>query len=278
MRIVKILNNNTVLVIENDVLSVLTGKGIGFNVRKGDNVPNNIEFQKFVLDPDGTIQKYLDLLREIPDEVFECVAKIIDYAKNNIPRKFSSTVFWTLADHINFAIDRKANGLDLKNTLHLEIKMFYPEEYEVGKEALKIIFDRLNVQFLEDEESFIAMHFVNAELGENIPQTMRITQTISDVATIIAAKYDRKFNKESLSYYRFVTHIKFFAQRLFKDDQEYEQADDDLYSIVKHAFPKHFEGAELIAEYVYGKYGKEVETQEIAYLTVHLKRVLDSND
>jgi beta-glucoside operon transcriptional antiterminator len=278
LKVVKILNNNTILVSEDCVLSVLIGKGIGFASKKGFPPPSNLEYQKFVFDPDGTIQKYLDLLKEIPGDVFDAISEIINYAKKHLPRKFSSTVFWTLADHINFAIDRHAKQIDLRNTLHLEIKMFYPEEYQIGKASLEILKQKLGIQFVEDEASFIAMHFVNAELGENLPQTMRITTLISDVATIVGAKYNYQFDKESLNYFRFITHIKFFAQRLFSDELVVEKPDDTLYDVVKNAFPQYYDGAELIGQYVLDTYAKQIPKQELAYLTVHLKRVLDGQD
>jgi beta-glucoside operon transcriptional antiterminator len=288
MRIVKILNNNTILVSENQTLAIITGKGVGFGKSKGDSYtpPNfgqksdsspKVECQKFVFDASGNIQKYLDLLREVPQEIFELTSQIIEHARVSLPRRFSDVVFYSLADHLNFAIDRKAAGIDLKNALATEIQVFYPEEFQLGGYAVDLINEVLDVGFGNDEKSFIAMHFVNAELGEDLPQTVQITEMIADIAALITAHYNYRFNNESLSYFRFVTHIKFLAQRLLHDEQVIEEPDDTLFDVVKNGFPEFFEGALAIQEYIENKLGKEVSDQELAYLTVHLKRVIDSS-
>lgn len=48
-------------------------------------------------------------------------------------------MYITLADHINFAIERQKDGVAIKNALLWEIKKFYNHEFLVGKEALSII-------------------------------------------------------------------------------------------------------------------------------------------
>ncbi|MDR2538351.1 MAG: PRD domain-containing protein [Bifidobacteriaceae bacterium] len=322
MRVVKVFNNNTVLVSDDGTLAVISGNGVGFAHRKGDELKFKPTYLKFVFDsgiknaterekesqigqtfrcsksisdndngaiagdcnieefstPTGTIQRYLDLLLEIPDEIFDLCAQIIGYAKIKLPRSFSDSVFFTLADHLNFAIGRIAMGINFQNALTLEIRVFYPEEYDVGEMAVGFIKDKLSIEFGDDEKSFIAMHFVNAELGEDLPQTIEITKVISDISAIVGAKYDYRFDKNTLSYFRFVTHIKFFAQRIFRNEQVIDQPDDILYGIVKNGFPQYFEGALAIQEYIENKYRKEVTNQELAYLTVHLKRIIDATE
>jgi hypothetical protein len=208
MRVVKIFNNNTVLVSDEGTLAVVSGNGVGFAHKKGDELKFEPAYLKFLFDsgisnikkegvessssgdrigtkdvtaggnnvangganaggtnnsntdvaaggsnieessaPTGTIQRYLDLLREIPDEIFDLCAQIIGYAKIKLPRSFSDSVFFTLADHLNFAIGRKALGLNLQNALTIEIQVFYPEEYDVGETAVGFIKDKLNVEF-----------------------------------------------------------------------------------------------------------------------------------
>lgn len=62
-------------------------------------------------------------------------------------------------------MERKNQGIELPNALLWEIKNYYPEEYAVGIEALSIIVEKLNIVLSEDEAGFIAIHIVNAEMG-----------------------------------------------------------------------------------------------------------------
>ncbi|MDR2538544.1 MAG: PRD domain-containing protein [Bifidobacteriaceae bacterium] len=335
MRLIKILNNNTVLVSEQRRLAVITGNGVGYARKKGDEIELLPRFQKFVLEkpdqsysvsttnitktitntpktdssiykdlidpqPDvntsvgdsktissanldnsnaqSTVQHYLQVIQEVPPHIIEVVADIVQYARKHLPRKFSDTAFYSLADHINFAILRKEQGIDFPNVLAAEIKVFYPEEYEVGQYAINLLKERLKIEFDINEKSFVAMHFANAELGDDFPQFMEITKIISDVSQIIRAKLNIMLDKDSLSYFRFVTHIKFFAQRVLRNEQVIEKPDDTLFDLVKDKFPEILTGARAIKEYVEANYAKSVSNQELAYLTVHLKRVIDSAD
>ncbi|WP_249652289.1 PRD domain-containing protein, partial [Lysinibacillus sp. D4A1_S13] len=74
---------------------------------------------------------------------------------------------------------------------------------------------RRNVSLPEDEGGFIALHIVNAELNEEMPNTINITKVMQEILGIVKYHLKIDFNEESLHYYRFVTHLKFFAQRLF---------------------------------------------------------------
>ena len=45
----------------------------------------------------------------------------------------------TLTDHINSAVDRYRENIALKNMMKLEIRKFYPKEYEIGLRAVQWI-------------------------------------------------------------------------------------------------------------------------------------------
>ena len=43
---------------------------------------------------------------------------------------------------------------------------------------------------------------------------VNVTRIMQDILNIIKYSYKIDFNEESVYYYRFVTHLKFFAQRI----------------------------------------------------------------
>ena len=61
----------------------------------------------------------------------------------------------------------------------------------------------------EDEAGFIALHIVNAELNEEMPNIINITKVMQEILSIVKYHFKIDFNEESLHYYRFVTHLKF---------------------------------------------------------------------
>lgn len=60
----------------------------------------------------------------------------------------------------------------------MEIKRFYPKEYKIGKYAVGLIRDKLNIDLIKDEVGFIALHIVNAQLDMEMSHTFEITQLI----------------------------------------------------------------------------------------------------
>ena len=88
--------------------------------------------------------------------------------------------------------------------------------------------------------------------------------------------YQKKFDRESLDFSRFVVHLRYFAQRLFQDkvmeDAQTEQ--DELFrQLIMKNCKEHYRCAQCIADFVRNTYHKELSGEELTYLTIHLKRV-----
>lgn len=79
-------------------------------------------------------------------------------------KKFNPTIYTTLTDHISFAIKRSIEGIHTESPLLYEMKRFYPEEYDVGEHAVRMLEERLGVKLPKSEASSVAMHLINAEL------------------------------------------------------------------------------------------------------------------
>lgn len=94
--------------------------------------------------------------------------------------------------------------------------------------------NKTGVSLPEDEAGFIALHIVNAELNEEMPNIINITKVMQEILSIVKYHFKIEFSEESLHYYRFVTHLKFFAQRLF-NGTHMESQDDFLLETVKES-------------------------------------------
>lgn len=63
----------------------------------------------------------------------------------------------------------------------------------------------------DDEAGFIALHIVSSEVGKNISDVYEMTGFIQGILELVKNYFHRDFDEDSLSYYRFVTHLKFFG-------------------------------------------------------------------
>lgn len=275
--ILKIVNNNIVCSVDEDGQEILLrGLGIGFKKKVKDFVESSQIEKIYKISNATTRNKLQELLSDIPLEYLETCTEIIEYAKDTLKRKLNENIYLTLTDHISFAIERMRKGQSYKNALLTETKRFYPEEYNIGVQALEIIKRKLDVTLPVDEAGFIALHIVNAELDTNMSDMVRITELIHSVLDIIKSYYNIEFDEDSLYYDRLVTHLKFFGQRLFSNKITRNE-DVVFHEMVKVQYPKDYECANLIRKYIEETYQKEIGEEEIVFLTVHMRRITNNS-
>lgn len=141
---------------------------------------------------------------------------IIAYAKEQLKLRLNQSIYVTLTDHINFAIERIGQGIKPENALLWEIKQFYPQEFRLGQYAVELIKERLGMDMPEDEAGFIALHFVNAEYGTDIRDALNFPNLMKEILEIAQESLQIELDESTLHYERFVTHVKFLLQRIYR--------------------------------------------------------------
>ena len=184
-------------------------------------------------------------------------------------------LYVTLADHINSVLERAKSGIMLKNIIKTDIQNFYPKEFSIGKKAIQWIEEKTGIDLKEDEAAFIAMHIIASELGDNSPSDVRkITELITVILHIIRLHFKIVFHEDSFSYQRFITHLKFFAARIF-NQTDYHDSMQEIYDVLVTQNQAIFSGVQKIAELIQKQYGYTLSIDESLYLLIHLKRILD---
>lgn len=274
MKIAKILNSNAVLGIDdNGDEVILTGKGIGYNHKKDEAVLLDAIEKVFILTDKNVNKNFLKLVKDTPQDYFEVSSSIIEYAKEHLKGELNEYIFIALTDHINFAIQRYKQGVNIQNRLLWEVKKFYPDEFKVGEYGVKYMNEKFNINLPEEEAGNIGFHFVNAQTNEcDMYKTMMITNMLKDILNIVKLHFKIAFDKESINYIRFITHLQFFCQRLL-DNKVNASNDDFLYEQIKFKYPLELECAERVSNYVKSTMGKSITKDEMVYLTIHINRV-----
>lgn len=274
IKIEKVLNNNVIVYVNEEGKEVIAiGRGIAFKKKAGE-VINKDQIQKVFLSPDDNGSMQLQqLISKIPLDYIDISSEIISLAQTKYNKKLNSSIYLSLTDHIYSSIERHKQGLQLSNGILWEIKRLYKEEFEIGKEALKIIERVIDVKLPEDEAGFIAMHFVNAQLNEDMPAVMNMTKMMNDILNIVKYHFQLEFNEDSISYSRFITHLKFFTQRVINKSY-YEDSNDELFEIVKRKYKKELECIEKINLYMQEKFNYSLTNEEIIYLAIHISRIV----
>lgn len=279
MFVEKIFNNNIVLSKDEKNQEVIVmGRGIAFQKRPGDLIDPQIVEKVFAQINKDMTSQLVALLSEIPVYYFQLTEEIIQFAKQKLGRKINDNVIIGLTDHIFFAIKRFNEGIVVQNGLLWEIKRLYKEEYQVGKSALVFINEKVNVQLPEDEAAFIALHLVNAQLDEEIPTIMTMTKVMKGVLEIVRMHFMVAFDEDSLNYYRFISHLKFFSQRVVSGNFYQDEQDQDMFNFVKEKYAESYECTEKISHFIESQFGYQLTSEERLYITVHIERLIKSSN
>lgn len=277
MKIAKVLNNSCVIILDdNEKEMILLGNGVGYARKPGDPVDKSKIDKVFVLEDDKKVTRFGELLKSVPISIVNLSESLIEYANDLLKVKLDEGLHISLPDHIHNAVLNFKQGIVLHNTLLLEIQKFYQKEFMIGERALSMVKESEGVQMPVDEAGFIAMHFVNAQSQNENNQARAIISMVEEMDRIISRTFgDRmaSIDKTSLGYCRYMTHLKFFAQRVISKTSFTENDTRELGSIVRK-YREEFECSRRVCEYIAQKYDYHVHEEEEIYLTVHLVQIM----
>ncbi|MHA6529721.1 BglG family transcription antiterminator LicT [Paenibacillus sp. BAC0078] len=274
MIIKKIFNNNAIVAKDSQKQElVVMGRGIGFKKSIGDEVEEGLIEKVFILKQKEASEKFKLLLEDVPSEYVSLCYDIIEYGKNMLETPLSEYIYVTLTDHINNTLKMYDEGIRNPNPLIWEIKKLYPKEFKIGLKALEFINDSVNKQLTEDEAGNIALHLINAQINSPYHKISDIagqTEKIQDILNIIKYTYNITLDEQSVSFERFITHLRFFFQRIHQK-KKMELDDDFLLKQVKAKYKKAYNCMLKIEKYL----NTELSDEEKLYLTIHVHRVTE---
>lgn len=272
MKVLKAINNNVVSCLDdNGKELVVMGKGLGFSAKPGEKLDYKLVEKVFRMDSPEEFTRLKDLFARLPADLLEVCSQIIDHANQVTGRRLNESVYLTLTDHIQFAIQRCRQGVNLQNPLATEVRVFYPKEFSVGQYALKQIWQEQGVTLPEDEAASIALHIVNAEFDSSMNLTMRAAQVLQPMAQIIGNWPGLRLNKQHLYYDELIVHLKFMAMQAFRQEQN-AWADGFLAETVQKNIPEACACAQAVCSYLTEQSGNEISASEQAFLAICICR------
>ena len=276
MVVEKVINNNVVSARdESGKEAVVMGKGLGFGVKPGAVLEEKKIDKIFRIQSKSLTEQFKELLVNMPLEHVQISNDIISYASNTLHFKFNQSIYVTLTDHINFAIERYKQGINLENALLWEIKQFYKDEYLLGVYACDLIRERIHIELPEDEAGFIALHFVNAEYGTDIKEAVCFPKYVKDIVALVNEEMGIQMNQDTLHYTRFLVHVKFLLHRISKEQLLKEDV-NEWEDVIKHKYKKEYECSKKVAGYLKDSLNTCLSEEECIYLAIHIRRVYDT--
>lgn len=282
MIIKKKLNNNVALVKDDEKEFIVMGAGISFNKKPGDTVDQTLIDETFYASDSSSkrlLHQYQDMLTDLSEDALLLANKIVDIARSKLNRKIGFSTVIALADHIEFAIERHNNGVVITSPLSFEVKQFYPKEVAIGRQAILLIQAFYHTRLDNEEAISIALHFVNTQDEQlSLNETLEITQLISGITRLVFESIGREIDTEEMNVARFLTHLRYYLIRQLNGSVATTDQNEALYHLVLTTYPKSFQIAEKIADYLYQQKKWTSTKDELVFLSLHLNRLLARDD
>lgn len=275
MQIRKNLNNNVVITTNqknNEI--VVMGRGLAFQKKVGDEIAEDAIDKTYHLANNELSHKFQELLEDMPIAYVEIANDIIDEAKVTLKNPLNDSLYISITDHLYAAIQRVKEGVRVRNLLLWDVKRFFPDEFSVGVDAVKRIKKRFGIDLGEDEAGNIALHLVNAQTENDNDDAFLMTEMMQEIIQITSYYFKVQLDEESVYFYRFTTHLRFFASRIMNQRQVADETDDELLLIIQRKYQNAYKCVGKIADFILEKYQYEMTNDEKLYLTIHIARLV----
>lgn len=267
--VLKILNNNTLLVKDEKSELIILGKGIGFGRKVQEKFNPNTPYKKYRIETNQ--QRGNQIVNYIDPIYLEIAAEIMRMTKEHFGTT-THNILLPLADHLYFAIQRIKNNDMPKNPFYNDIQLLFNEEYKVATKAKDVIYRYTGEIINEDEIGFISLHIHSAISVNKVSESMEAMRVIKECFKNLESQLNITIDECSLSYLRLMNHMKFLILRMNTN----EALQMDITDFTKERFPFAYHQATLMCEAVSKSLQKPLPPAEIGYLALHLERILSS--
>ncbi|MGH1885005.1 PRD domain-containing protein [Enterococcus avium] len=274
MKVIKNINNNVAFCVDDDNNELIVfAKGVGFK-----KPPYDIELTAITKTYYNIDESFIKMIQTIPDNIIKASEEIVEYAEDILQTFFQTNLIFTLADHINFAIDRYKNNIRFSLPISYDIQHLYKQEYLIGQYAIKMMKESYGVELPDKESIYIALHIINAVKENKKYYTDKIDEEfIIEITAIIEREFSICIRKENMNYSRFVSHMYYLLIRV-KNNETIESENEEIFSTLLAEYPKAANCADLISKYMYSRLKVMLTNEEKIYMILHINRLCARED
>ena len=270
------LNNNVVLA--RDEIgreAILTGRGLGFQRKRGQDVDASLISRRYVLADNA--QSVAEVIAGIPLERLALIERVFRKAARGLNTDVPSSTLIAVVDHINQAMERVRQGLTMDYPLRAEVAHLHPEELRLAEAMVEEINAAQEVQLPGGEAVALALHLFTAAIGAPSAQAAsEQSRLIGQVMGLLEKSFGEAFDADSVNAARFAVHLRYFLVRA----RTAVQIEDGTSSLVAEALrtsdPDAYRVARRIRDLLEIRLNTIVTDDETAYLALHIARLTSS--
>lgn len=278
MKVVQSLNQNALLVMNNKGEEVVAlGRGIGFGKKKGDLIDSDGISRIFTVQSTANEKRILETLKSIDNEIYVIAEDVVDLGEKLLDKKLNETFIFTIAKHIQFAIERDREEPIEYSPFEYQLRYLYPDEYKASEEVIKFINEKYHLNMKIQEISFFTLHFVNGMIdSEDFNDILKLSELLNKIISFIDIESGKRLKRDSIDYSRFIVHLRYFLIRTLSKSQEDKKDPrmSELLSITKEMYLEETALLEKLKKKLSSDNQLSFGVDEDLYLLLHLVRIL----
>ncbi|EMF48533.1 PRD domain-containing protein [Streptococcus parauberis] len=269
MLVIKQINNNAAIAKDaSGTEIIILGKGVGFP-KTPYEIKDMSKIERTFYDVDS---QYLEMIASLPQDVLMASADIVERAEIELDSVFNTNLPFTLADHINFAIERMSKGIDIISPIAYDVKHLYPQQYSIGQVAMKIIQEATGHLLPTTEAVNVALHLITAQAESgDMHDIIQSVEIISEIRKLIEGNLNITIDDESYQFSRFVMHLRYLIKRLNAGNHSHR--DSTMLKTMRREYPKEYHCVLQIRDYLKENWSWICDEEEMLYLLIYVTRL-----
>lgn len=270
-RIIKVLNNNGILVYHNETGRelILMGNGVGFGKKPTQQIEDMPGAKVYSLVTRQKQQSVLKVVNGIQPGFIEAAGRILEEAEK-VFSEVNHEILLPMADHIALAAKRAKENRQIPNPFTPDIRVLFSKEYTIAMRGRDIIREMMGYEISDDEVGFLTLHIHAGLSDEQVSVTLDTTRIINEGIRMIEKGFSRKLQEDSLAYTRLMSHLYYMVARTRNGESTKVDFNDFIFT----NYPETGRVAEMVCSYMGNELKKPVAKEEIGFLAIHIQRVI----
>lgn len=268
--VLKVFNNNVLLVTFGNKEKILYSKGIGFGKKIGDKISEGIRIDKiYSIEDSSNSDKFNQLMSFVDNEIIGICEEIIYMISKELNEELNEKIHISLTDHIAFAIKRIKAKDEIINPFLIETETLYRREFEIARKAINMLERKIGISIPDGEVGFITLHIHSARQQGKLSNTLKYAYLSNNVVKYIEKAFDLTIDRHTIDYARFITHLRFTIERIINKNT----IKNELLNVIKKQYSKSYKVANEVCKLIETELQEEIVEDEVGYMAVHIEKI-----
>lgn len=267
-KVLKSLNNNVVLASYLEKFYIIIAKGIGYDVQSGTVIDRPQDAHYYLLQDESQLSVYEKLIIDTDEKVLFATEKAIRFAEKQLKYKFDQSIHISLLDHLNFAIYRYSQNVEIGSYISDSYTYLYRELHDLSLSMLAMINKDLDIDLPKSEAGAIVLHLHAALRKDDLSKHALQSQIIGDAIDMILNEIEGE-NASDVAKARLATHLKFALVRHDKG----ESIEGFSKDMLDKSYTRYYKIAQDVCLMIEKKYNIKLPQEEILYIALHIRNL-----